>query len=272
MLTLGIPTYICYDELERCLASFREGNLAPAQVHIVDNNDMGKNLLEHAGVVKQLNRFEKAFVSTFYESPPAWAGVEMRVKTNIGVARAWNHIINSHSDTWCIISNDDIAAYPDTVEKLYRAAEKDSSQYFFRPVGTGAPNAYSLFLIKPAMFDVMGGFDGNFYYAYYEDSDHHHRARKLGIQHVDVEDCSAAHTESSTVKAMPYDRITHHHNHFRQMQAYFIMKWGQDSNQDEGRYEEPFNGAPPYVPRKYPDGGEWRLEGWTPPAETVQVR
>lgn len=275
-LTLGIPTYNRYDRLEQCLESVLKSNLIPDCVHIIDNNDLGLNLKSFKPVTKLLKKFKRSYISSFYETTPEWSGLSIRQHTNIGVSRAWNYIVSQHKEDLVVISNDDICVLEDTLTYLVTAANEMPEKYMFAlgggEGGVDAQNAYSFFLIKPEMFDLIGPFDANFSYAYFEDSDHHHRARLLGIEHVKIPGARANHAESSTLNSpLPEGRLAHHHNHFRSMHEMFFRKWGQESSVDENRFEEPFDGKEPWKPSNSNNVGGYSLWGTTPEAETVCI-
>ncbi len=71
------------------------------------------------------------------------------------------------------------------------------------------------------MIEVIGGFDQQFYPAYYEDPDLCFRARELGLSVVYVPTAIAWHAENSTIERMSYQHfMVHHANRLR-----FISKW-----------------------------------------------
>ncbi len=233
-MKLGIPTYCRYDLLEALLLSAEAGTVKPDGYIIIDNgNSFGverlKALLgERASVVELI-------------SPGA----------NIGVAAAWNRILEMTKDEkGVIISNDDIEFGSKTFEELSGALEQEHMPFV---EGDG----WALFGQSSTTTALVGYYDENFWPAYYEDVDYDERMRRLGVMRKNPLSEPVKHHGWATTTAVAnadWLKLGRERNH-----AYFLQKWGGESrnprwNGDYSAFQfsEPFDGKPP---------PGWRLRG-----------
>ncbi len=225
-LLLGVPTLCRYDLLERLIESAEQGSLRPRGYVIVDNG--GRCPLE---------------------------GDDIECITpgeNIGVAAAWNLILERAGDEAVVIANDDVALGPTTFEELVRGVER-------HPFVEG--DGWSLFAQSPECLRRVGWYDENFWPAYYEDCDYEHRLRQAGIQVVPVLSQPFQHLGWATTRALG-DRAGYIHENRARNARYFEAKWGGppnsprwNGNPHDPRFARPFDGNPP------PDWSERRRRG-----------
>jgi hypothetical protein len=225
-MRLGIPTYCRYDLLEALLLSAEAGSLRPAGYIIIDNGN--------AYPRERLNAVlgERASVAELI-SPG----------TNIGVAAAWNRILElTKEDDGVIISNDDIEFSPKTFEELSTALEVG------HPFVEG--DGWALFGQTVGLTNEVGYYDENFWPAYYEDVDYEERLRRLGIVPFAPLSTPVKHHGWATTRALgdaawlAEGRARNH--------AYFLQKWGGESRSPRWnghlgifQYSVPFNGNLP---------------------------
>jgi hypothetical protein len=169
--------------------------------------------------------------------------------TNIGVAAAWNRILEmTRSDSGVVISNDDIEFGSKTFEELSNAL----AAYPFVE-GEG----WALFGQTPEVVETIGYYDENFWPAYYEDVDYDERLRRAEVARAAPLSSPVAHHGWATTTAVgdaDWLKQGRARNH-----AYFTRKWGGGSRNPRWngspeilQYETPFDGKPP-------DG--WSLRG-----------
>ena len=225
-MKLGIPTYCRYDLLETLIRSAEAGTLKPDGYIIIDNgNGFGierlKDLLgERAGVAE-------------YICPGR----------NIGVAAAWNRILEmTKDDVGVIISNDDIEFGAETFAELSR------------PLMAGHPfvegEGWALFGQSSQTTALVGYYDENFWPAYYEDVDYDERMRRLGVERITPLSEPVKHHGWATTTAVgnaDWLKEGRERNH-----AYFTRKWGGESRNPRWnghvgirQFTEPFDGKPP---------------------------
>jgi len=219
---LGIPTIVRYDLLGRLLDSAERGTVKPDGYLIVDN---GGGL--------------------------AAAGVRVPENTriivpgkNLGVAAAWNLILDAAGAEPIVISNDDITLGPDAFATLSAAA----AAY---PLVTAG--GWALFAQAPECTRTVGYYDESFFPGYYEDTDYAYRMRLCGFPRHDVS-VAVTHVGSATIKAAPQLNVG-------RSGAYYHAKWGGAPGHE--RWREPFGGTPP-------EGWSLRAPTWKlPPRRTI---
>jgi GT2 family glycosyltransferase len=214
---LGVPTIVRYDLLGRLLDSAERGSVKPDGYLIVDN---GGGL--------------------------AAAGVRVPENTriivpgkNLGVAAAWNLILDAAGDEPVVISNDDLTLGPGAFATL-------SAEVATHPLVTAG--GWLLFAQAPACTQAVGYYDEGFFPAYYEDTDYARRMALCGFPRRDVR-VELAHVGSASIKAQPLLRS-------ERSGAYYHAKWGGAPEHE--RWREPFDGNPP-------EGWRLRSPTWTLP-------
>jgi GT2 family glycosyltransferase len=218
---LGIPTYTRYDLLEGCLRSFFRSEHPPEHCYVIDNGSLLKQTHAHL--------------------TPLWED-KLTVQTmthNIGVAAAWNLIIESWmvlhpTCPYLLLANDDIEVAPSTPGQFtafHRAGIVVNAE--------AALNGFSLFRLDRNTVMRLGRFDEQFYPAYYEDNDYKYRAKLQGVPVHDLVTDGYAHVGSATIAQ--YDDVgkAEHHRTFLANQAYYLQKWGGLPMQET--YQTPFN-------------------------------
>jgi cephalosporin hydroxylase/SAM-dependent methyltransferase len=223
-LTLGVPTYCRYDLLDKLLLSAEAGSVRPERYIIIDNGN--------AYPRERLNALlgERSIVAELI-SPG----------TNIGVAAAWNRILEMTEDDGVIISNDDIELGPKTFEELTSALET-------HPFVEG--DGWALFGQTIELTEHVGWYDENFWPAYYEDVDYEERMHRQGFAPFNPLSAPVKHHGWATTTALgnaawlAQGRARNH--------DYFLRKWGGESRAPRwnghagiSQFSEPFNGNPP---------------------------
>lgn len=154
---------------------------------------------------------------------------------NYGVANAWNLFAEeAKKDGYdaIIVANDDIYIYDGVLERFIEAMQTNEFVCF------AGQNAFSFFGIHLSTYEAVGGFDENFWPAYFEDNDFHYRMKLLNIPTTAVEEPSYYHRVSATLNAFDYERRMMHHHNFRKNTAYYMKKWGGMPHEE--RYTKPF--------------------------------
>ena len=229
-ITLIIPTLTRYDLLDRCVTSACEGSAPPSYVFIIDNGDrMPRHTLD--SIVRTAER----------------AGATVKVAQpgyNLGVAASWNLGLHAHDD-WCIVSNDDVTFYHETIEKLIDAAERQPDQLFFFPGSNGYKNAWSCYLQRKASIDIVGYYDEwiSPNAGYWEDNDYAYRLRLAGYRHIPVPNCAFGHVDSGTLKSYGPEQRAAHWSSFEVNKQRYARKWGGTPGRET--YTIPFNGDVP---------------------------
>jgi len=227
------PTYKKFDLCVKMIESANMGSVVPDAFIILDNGAGGFN--------------------TYCQSEGITFGDDVAVivpDENIGVARAWNFLINTVQDNvpeaLCIVVNDDILFANDTIELLVKAAlndfmNNDAYALCYCAGGIAAPNAFSLFMVHPATFkEAVGLFDTSLQGAYFEDNDMAWRMTLKGYELTRVPNCSADHGEgSATLKAYSPEETAKHHHTFRRNAHYYQLKWGGQPGFEQFKY--PYN-------------------------------
>ena len=227
------PTYKKFDLCVKMIESANMGSVVPDAYIILDNGAGGFN--------------------TYCQSEGITFGDDVAVivpEENMGVARAWNFLLNmvedNVPDALCIVVNDDMLFYEDTIEKLVKAAlddfmNNDTYALCYCPGGVDAPNAFSLFMVHPTTYkSTLGLFDETLWPGYFDDNDAHWRMKLQGLDLTRVPDCSADHGEgSATLKAYTPEETKTHHHQFRRNQEYYLRKWGGEPGSET--FTQPFN-------------------------------
>lgn len=219
IVNIGVPTLHCYDKLTRLcetLANDEHGRIVP-RFAIVDN---GQKLLQS----EYLHRLQQLPISVEVFTPPR----------NLGVAASWNLLIQKLGR--CIISNDDVVFTRSDAELLLNAGDEDDSLLF---VGEQI-GGWSLFLAnRPEIWMEMGGFDENFYPAYYEDNDANYRLKIAGLRRKQIYLPSWTHENSSTLHTGSSEYQQAHWRLFAKNGSYYNSKWGGMPGQEA--FIRPFN-------------------------------
>jgi GT2 family glycosyltransferase len=209
-MKLGIPTLVCYDLLEKALASAELGTEKPTEYVIVDN---GTRLFE-SGI----------------QLPPNTRVIQP--KRNIGVAAAWNLLLDDAGDDPIVISNDDVLLGRYTFEEMH--ADLKRSPF--------ACSGWALFGQTPECTREVGFYDENFWPAYYEDADYGVRLARAGIRKVWNVSEPVNHAGCWTTANRLGDPAWLREG-VQRCGAYFEHKWGAMPGAE--LYEKPFNGHPP---------------------------
>jgi GT2 family glycosyltransferase len=203
-----IPTYKSYElAYEGVLAALR-GSVSPDQIIIIDNSGDG------AGTTHLMPLTHK------FANVHIWPQLY-----NIGVAKSWNTFHDSIGDDYIIIANDDVQVETYTIERMITAAEENPNDILFCGDGSSG-NAFSLFMLTFAGYNIIGRFDERFYPAYFEDNDYARRMLLKGYKIHFVSGATYLHVGSSTMKKYTQLEMDAHHHAFRANQAYYISKWG----------------------------------------------
>jgi GT2 family glycosyltransferase len=197
-VVLAIPTLNRFDMLERAIDTALAGTVAPDHILVVDNS--GGQCPRREGVT--------------YFTPDR----------NLGVARSWNLLAEQafwDEAAQLILSNDDIAFAPDTIQVLLAAATPEAAI-----VSTLGGLRYCLFWLSRAAYTAIGPFDEQFYPGCFEDNDWDYRARLLGWERL-VAPSNIEHEHSATMKALvEAGRGDAWHAQFRVNAARYRAKWG----------------------------------------------
>jgi GT2 family glycosyltransferase len=161
---------------------------------------------------------------------------------NRGVSGAWNEGIKrarAEGYEYALISNDDLKYTPGTIRSLYDTIV-DTGAVLVSPNQQRHPrreNSYKMeglregadmfcFIIDiEQMVEEAGWFDENFFPAYYEDNDMHHRMVSAGLTCLIDTGRIVMHEGSMTQNADPANPNTSAER-FEAHKGYFIKKWG----------------------------------------------
>lgn len=150
--TLGVPTLVRYDLLEKFLQSLRDSEVKPEQVIIVDNGEQGdffKHIVEVGSPIHVV-----------------------KPRKNLGVAASWNEIVARSRILYpdhetVVFANDDVilgrltlTQYMWQVARGMDLVESDRGS-----------DGFCLFALSRRCVDIVGLFDELFWPAYYEDCD-----------------------------------------------------------------------------------------------------
>jgi GT2 family glycosyltransferase len=219
MIPICVPTLNRgHDKLQALLeTALRDDNtMLPSKIIILDNGDQFPNAIDISDyddgdpdLIKILSRPEKVVLVT--------------AKMNMGVAASWNWFMNNvpMEHGFMILSNDDIEYEKNTVKAFYEEMQKPNVNMV---LSNGA--TWSAYTLSKKLYEEVGGFDENFYPAYFEDNDFHYRMRLLGYNFILSSNVTYGHETSSTLAAFSKAATEVHHHNFRKNRAYFNDKWG----------------------------------------------
>lgn len=169
--------------------------------------------------------------------------VEVHVnESNLGVSGGMNCLFRrAFSDPECeyfVYTAQDVIVHRQCVQNLVTRAEK-GDLHFITAVSVPIPQPIEEphagegvgalfmghFLITRTMYEDIGGWDENFFPAYFEDNDFHARIVKGGYHRKAIGYCMATvqHRRSSTINKYPELNAN-----FAKNSAYFQQKWGGD--------------------------------------------
>lgn len=222
IINIGVPTLHCYDKLVRLcetLANDAHEKLVP-RFTIVDN---GGSLAES----NWLARLQQLPITIEILVPPS----------NLGVAASWNLLIKKLGR--CFISNDDVVFSLSDLSKFLDAALESPETILFDVAGPRG--GCSVFLMnRPELWMEMGGFDENFYPAYFEDNDAYRRMELANLPRQTVALQDWAHETSSTLANGSEEYRQKHWENFARNASYYQQKWGGPPNQEV--FTKPFGG------------------------------
>ena len=197
-IIVGVPTLNRYDLLANLVNSINDGTVVPNAIVIIDNGGQFKKWIQ--------------------QTP---SNLRLVNNGNLGVAGAWNKIINGITDEDCVvISNDDLEFEPDTLEKFYSATEE-----FVSCTCVSALNKFSLFKITKACVDKAGKFDEEFFPAYFEDNSYQ-RSMILSNVIEGTITSDVKHLGSQTIKSLNSIQLREHHANFEKNKAMYKAMWG----------------------------------------------
>lgn len=166
---LGIPIVNRPDLLSRLLNSL---DVQVDTLAIVDNScvfhrdgdSSGENSVER--YLNALQQLGHPLVRTITVAKPF---------RNLGVAASWNHILTSFPEcSFALMANNDVAFPPGILAQSM--VQLNPSKPQFMPL-LREPNSFSAFFLTSLCWDLIGLFDCNFRYAYFEDMDFRDRLK-----------------------------------------------------------------------------------------------
>lgn len=203
-----MPTYKSYDLAFNGIMAAMRGTVVPTSIIVIDNSGDGSGTRYLEPLVKKYNNV--------YIWPQTY---------NIGVSASWNLAFNQLKSDYIINANDDVEVAPHTIEYLISAAKSNPKNIFFSGDGNSG-NAFSLFLLTYAGYELIGEFDTKFYPAYFEDNDYAYRMKLKGHRILPITGATYFHVGSSTIKRYTPQEWDMHHNAHRANEAYYVAKWG----------------------------------------------
>lgn len=213
MIVFGAPVIRRYELLSELMKSLKTNSLQPDGVIIVDN---GGKLPEH--------QIDFPTNSTF-----------VYPEKNIGVAGAWNTILDKASPgDYVIISNDDIRLMSHSLKAIVDGLKE-------HPLVCA--HGFALFGMRRSLVDQIGWFDENFFPAYFEDNDYVRRLRLAGMEIHEVA-AGAAHVGSASLHCLPQEEQDAFSEVFAKIRSYYVRKWGRRPEKGEC-FSKPFNGKVP---------------------------
>jgi len=219
-----------HDMLQKAIeTALRDDNdMLPSKIVILDNGNQFRDATDISDyedgdeqLIKILSGPEKVVLVS--------AGL------NMGVASSWNWFMRNvpMEHGFMIISNDDVEFYKDTVRLFYEEMQKPEIDMVI-----GESGEWSMYTLSKKLFDEVGGFDENFYPAYFEDNDFCYRMKLINKEFVHAKHISYGHQTSSTLAAFNDQQTEQHHQNFRKNRAYYNNKWGGLPMQE--RFTVPF--------------------------------
>lgn len=211
MFIVGVPVLNRYDLLANLINSINDGSIQPDEICVIDNG----------------GNFTK-----FIEAMPS--NVRVYQYGNIGVAGAWNKIIDGLEDNdICVISNDDLEFSTDTYERFCNASGE-----FISCNTVGDLNKFSLFRITKRCIDRAGKFDEEFFPAYFEDNSYQRKMLLSGVVENTIFS-NVKHLGSQTIKRLNPMQLDEHHANFLKNKAMYKLMWGGDIGSE--RFTTKFN-------------------------------
>lgn len=229
-INICIPTLNRYDLCQKAIDSFYDisNKLIPSKIFIMDNgihDTIAYPFIINSLDISDLDENDSSIKEYIDQNDLC----VFDPKINLGVAASWNWFIKNTSPSFCedntsfwIIANDDIIFYSTTLYNLVQAINK----YPYMILGNGG--AWSLMALHNNVISKIGLFDENFYPAYFEDNDYHHRMKLENLDFKIPGTVAYNHATSSTIKAYSPERMKKHHHDFKCNRQYFINKWGND--------------------------------------------
>lgn len=217
-----VPTYRSFDLCEESVDAVMAGSLKPDKIFILD--DSGTDV----GATLQNNLLEK------YPQQVTFVAAHERR----GVAKSWNSFFTFTDDDYLVIANDDIKVHKYSLEHIINAEKQYHYSFICGDHASG--NAFSLFLLRRDLWAKLGGFDEQFFPAYFEDNDFFRRMQLIEHAIHTVPEASYDHVGSSTLKRYTADETLQHHSQFRANRDYYYRKWGGLPGEEV--YTAPFNG------------------------------
>ncbi len=153
---------------------------------------------------------------------------------NRGLARSLNDaMLFAYADLAdvAINCNDDVIWGEGDVDRLAEAAMDQRRCYAISASGWHGGRSerdsmgYCVIAINPITLARIGCFDENFFPAYFEDMDHHRRAKLAGLAEGHCEQTACCH-EGSLSLSLDYEFRVANDTSFRLNQLYWKRKWG----------------------------------------------
>jgi GT2 family glycosyltransferase len=140
---------------------------------------------------------------------------------NLGVSTSFNVLARKLGQ--CIIANDDISVTKHDLSLLIEASKSNPDSVF---IGNQEGGWTVFWLNRPDTWLGLGGFDENFYPAYYEDNDAIRRLAIAGLRRTQVTLPGWAHANSSTLYDGSPEYQQAHWAFFHKNGLYYQQKWG----------------------------------------------
>lgn len=221
LVNIGIPTLHCYNRLAGLMQSLDKDDSFPLDIRftIIDNG--GK--LQQTEWLDTLNSLKSE--------------VHLVVPNqNIGVAASFNFFVRRIGQ--CFVANDDIAITKYDLSLMLKGANENPDSVF---IGNQEGGWTIFWVNRPDTWLSMGGFDENFYPAYYEDNDAMRRLELAGLPRAQVTLPGWSHANSSTLYDGSPAYQAAHWVSFRQNATYYHQKWGGLPGHET--YTAPFGGV-----------------------------
>lgn len=169
---------------------------------------------------------------------------------NRGLAKSWNDGMLSAFANGCqvvIIANDDIVFGEGDLTALAECAFAQPHHYIVTAQGYSLAEmktvdmGYSCFAVNPLALEKIGCFDENIFPIYFEDSDYHCRALRMGLERTLCATTNVLHAGSASIKPDDPELMAQHVLTFTRNKEYYLRKWGGEPGQEV--YETPFGVA-----------------------------
>lgn len=210
MFFVGIPTYICFDTLNKCIDSVLNSTVIPKRIYVVDNSQ--GNYAGHPSPLVQVF------------TPPR----------NLGAGGTWNFLLPAIYPYRCIMLNDDIEVAPDMLEAMLNCPSQ--------VVAGDGTSAFTAMLIREEAWKKVGPLDPVFWPAYYEDCDWAYRASLAGYRI----DCPKSGGFKNNGPSLTKIRMSESDRnivdrHYVINTEYYLRKWGGPPHME--KFTIPFNGV-----------------------------